>query len=77
MTRLATQTGSSSTPTTTAQAARVSESIGFSAIAHDIVTVIVLQHEGTEYGVNGWSANENDRRIYNEGSNAGEEGEAP
>ncbi|MFC5995368.1 tyrosine-type recombinase/integrase [Pseudonocardia hispaniensis] len=51
--------------------------IGFSTIADDIVAVIVLQHEGTEYGVNGWSANEKDRRIYNEGSYAGEEGEAP
>lgn len=51
--------------------------IGFSAMADDIVTVIVLQHDGTEYGVNGWSANEKDRRIYNEGSYAGEEGEVP
>ena len=50
--------------------------IGFSTIADDVVTVIVLQHDGTEYGVNGWSANEKDRRIYNEGSYAGEEGEA-
>jgi hypothetical protein len=37
--------------------------IGFSTIADDIVTVIVLHHGGTEYGVNGWSANEKDRRI--------------
>lgn len=51
--------------------------IGFSTIADDIVTVIVLQHDGTEYGVNGWSANEKDRRIYNEGSYTGEEGKAP
>jgi hypothetical protein len=45
--------------------------IGFPTIAD----VIVLQHDGTEYGVNGWSANEKDR-IYNEGGYAGEEGEA-
>lgn len=51
--------------------------VGFSTIADDIVTVIVLQHDGTEYGVNGWSANEKDRRIYNEGSYVGEEGKAP
>lgn len=51
--------------------------IGFSTIADDIVTVIVLQHDGTEYGVIGWSANAKDRRIYNEGNYAGEDGEAP
>ena len=51
--------------------------IGFSTIADDIVTVIVLQHDGTEYGVNGWPANGKDRRIYNEGSYACEEGKAP
>jgi uncharacterized DUF497 family protein len=51
--------------------------IGFSTITDAIVTVIVLQHDGTEYGVNGWSANEKDCRIYNEGGSAGEEGEAP
>jgi hypothetical protein len=51
--------------------------IGYSTIADDVVTVIVLQHDGTEYGVNGWPANAKDRRIYNEGSYAGEEGEAP
>ena len=50
--------------------------IGFSTIADDIVTVVVLQHDGTEYGVNGWSANAKDRRIYNTGSYEPEEGEA-
>lgn len=46
--------------------------IGFSAIADGVITVIVLEHEGTEYGVNGWPANEKDRRLYA----AGGEGEA-
>lgn len=50
--------------------------IGYSAIADDIITVIVLEHDGIEYGVNGWSANMKDRRIYNDGSYDGEEGEA-
>lgn len=50
--------------------------IGYSTLAEDVITVIVLEHEGTEYGVNGWSANAKDRRIYNEGSNDGEEGDA-
>ena len=50
--------------------------IGYSTLADDIITVIVLEHEGTEYGVNGWSANAKDRRIYNAGSYITEEGEA-
>lgn len=50
--------------------------IGYSAIADDIITVIVLEHGDVEYGVNGWSANMKDRRIYNDGSYDGEEGEA-
>lgn len=42
--------------------------IGYSTLADDIITVIVLEREGIEYGVNGWSANAKDRRIYNSGS---------
>lgn len=38
--------------------------IGFSVSADDVITVIVLENDGTEYGVNGWTANEKDRRIY-------------
>lgn len=38
--------------------------IGFSVSADDVITVIVLEHDGTEYGVNGWTANEKDRRFY-------------
>ena len=49
--------------------------IGYSTISDDIISVIVLEHEGTEYGVNGWSANVRDRGIYNEGSYTGDEGE--
>ena len=45
--------------------------LGFSVTADDVITVIVLEHDGTEYGVNGWTANEKDRRLY-----AGSEGEA-
>lgn len=50
---------------TTGRSVRI---IGYSMIADDIVTVIVLEDEGIEYGVNGWSANERDRRIYNQAS---------
>ena len=46
--------------------------IGFSVTADDVITVIVLENDGTEYGVNGWTANEKDRRFYD----AGSEGEA-
>jgi hypothetical protein len=35
-----------------------------------------LEHDEIEYGANGWSANMKDRRIYNDGSYDGEEGEA-
>jgi hypothetical protein len=50
--------------------------IGYSVLADDIVTIIVVEHEGTEYGVNGWSANAKDRRIYNAGNDEAGEGEA-
>ena len=40
--------------------------IGYSMIAEAIVTVIVLEDDGAECGVNGWLANERDRRLYNE-----------
>jgi hypothetical protein len=46
--------------------------IGYSAIADEILTVIVLENDGIEYGVNGWVANEKDRRIYrDDGSDGG------
>lgn len=64
--------GDASERSTSGQGVRV---IGYSIIADDIVTVIVLEHDGTEYGVNGWSANAKDRRIYNEGSYDSEDGE--
>ena len=50
--------------------------IGYSVLANDVITVIVLEHAGTEYGVNGWSANVKDRRIYNAGNDEAEQGEA-
>ena len=56
---------------TTGRSVRI---IGFSIIADDIVTVIVLEHEGSEYGVNGWVANEKDRRLYNQGGQHEQEG---
>ena len=45
--------------------------IGFSVTADDVITVIVLENDGIEYGVNGWAANEKDRRLYAAGSEGG------
>ncbi len=45
--------------------------IGFSALAKDIITVIVLADEGIRYGVNGWVANDKDRRLYRAGREGG------
>ncbi|GAC1611366.1 MAG: hypothetical protein NVS3B26_23750 [Mycobacteriales bacterium] len=51
--------------------------IGFSTIADSLIAVIVLEDEGDEYGVNGWVANEKDRRLYRKGSaHDGREGQA-
>lgn len=38
--------------------------IGFSPRAGKIITVIVLEDDGIEYGVNGWVSNAKDRRLY-------------
>lgn len=43
--------------------------IGFSVLAEELITVIVVEDDGVEYGVNGWISNAKDRRIYNTGSN--------
>ena len=59
-------------PDYNSESARSVRIIGFSVTADDVITVIVLENDGTEYGVNGWTANEKDRRLYA----AGSEGEA-
>jgi len=40
--------------------------IGASRTLDDLVTVIVLEHDGTVHGVNGWRSNDRDRRIHRE-----------
>lgn len=40
--------------------------IGYSAAAECLVTIIVLEHDGTVYGVNGWRSNNTDHRRYRE-----------
>lgn len=47
--------------------------IGYSMLASAVVTVIVLDHEGVMYGVNGWLANDRDQRIYREGEGSGQD----
>lgn len=49
--------------------------IGYSIIADAVLTVIVVEHEGIEYGVNGWPANSKDRHIYSSGTYETQEGE--
>ena len=40
--------------------------IGFSVTADDIITVIVVVDDGTEFGANGWVSNSKDRSIYSQ-----------
>jgi hypothetical protein len=56
--------------TVTGRSVRV---IGYSMLAGAVVTVIVLSHEAVTYGVNGWLANDKDRRIYREGEGSGQD----
>jgi len=49
--------------------------IGFSVTADDIITVIVVVDDGTEFGANGWVSNSKDRSIYSRGNYNGEEGD--
>jgi hypothetical protein len=49
--------------------------IGFSVMTQEIITVIVLEQDGVEWGVNGWAANEKDRRLYNERGEGGTDGQ--
>jgi hypothetical protein len=41
--------------------------IGHSRSVGRVLTVIVLEYDGVEYGVNGWWANDIDQRRYREG----------
>ena len=47
--------------------------IGYSMLAEALVTVIVLSDDGVDYGVNGWLANEKDRRSYREADAHGQD----
>ncbi|MDA2987777.1 MAG: transposase [Actinomycetota bacterium] len=47
--------------------------IGYSLIAGEVMTLIVLEHDGVTHGVNGWPSNEKDRRIYQEAMDNGQD----
>ena len=48
--------------------------IGYAATVEELLTVIVLNDDGTDYGVNGWVAKGKDRRIYIEATPTPKEG---
>lgn len=50
--------------------------IGLSTTVEDIITVIVIEDAGVEYGVNGWGANQKDRRHYGDAGTDRVNGEA-
>jgi hypothetical protein len=54
------------TPDYASRSRLTSRVIGYSHSAGDLLSIIVLEHEGEEYGVNGWVSNDKDRRIYRE-----------
>src|SRR5689334_21129756 len=51
-------------PDYNSESGRSARIIGFSVAADDVITVIVLEDDGIEYGVNGWTANAKDRGLY-------------
>lgn len=47
--------------------------IGYSHTAGTLITVLALEFEGIEYGVNGWYSNSKDRAIYTRGVDVSEQ----
>jgi hypothetical protein len=62
--RSPTPTEWSSNPTRTSKSGRGVRIIGYSITAQAVLTVIVLDEEGTTYGANVWKANPKDQRRY-------------
>lgn len=52
------------TPDPASMSGRGVRIIGYSTTALAVLTVIVLDDEGTRFGVNAWKANARDKRIY-------------
>lgn len=53
-------------PDPASKSGRGTRTIGYSPTAGFLVTVILLEYEGTTYGVNGWRSNTTDQRRYRE-----------
>lgn len=54
-------------PDYASKSGRSARIIGFSALFGDLLSVLVISEDGEEFGINGWTSNEIDRRIYREG----------
>jgi hypothetical protein len=55
------------TPDPASVSGRSDRTIGWSSSVRTVITVITLEHRGVVYGVNGWFANQRDRRRYEDG----------
>lgn len=55
-------------PDPASKSGRGTRTIGYSPTAASLVTVILLDNDGTTYGVNGWYSNSTDQRRYREGT---------
>lgn len=53
-------------PDPSSKSGRSARTIGWSASAQQLLTVITVVDEGTLYGVNCWRSNPRDQRIYRE-----------
>jgi uncharacterized DUF497 family protein len=58
-------------PDYASRSGRTVRTIGYSPAAGRLLTVITLSEGGVDYGVNGWPANDGDRRRYEEGRDDG------
>lgn len=54
-------------PDPASKSGRGTRTIGYSPTAESLITVILLTHDGTTYGVNGWRSNSIDQRRYRGG----------
>jgi uncharacterized DUF497 family protein len=55
-------------PDPASKSGRGTRTIGYSPTVKSLVTLILLDNEGTTYGVNGWRSNSTDQRRYREGT---------
>ena len=58
-------------PDYASRSGRSIRTIGYSSGAGRVLTIITVRDSGAVYGVNGWPANEVDRRRYEQGEDDG------